>query len=193
MKPENGNYRKYTSKNPLMKLAINRFMDDVVSLAISVDPKAILDAGCGEGFVIDRLRDKNIVGMDISRRALNIAVQNHQGIALACGNVYSMPFKPGTFDLVMVLEVLEHLKSPEQAMIEAGRLSGRYCIFSVPDEPYFRIANLARGKNVSQLGNDAGHINHWGKKAFLKLVSKNFNVIQARKPFPWTVVLCEKR
>jgi hypothetical protein len=96
-------------------------------------------------------------------------------------------------DLVMVLEVLEHLRYPENAMIEAGRISGRYCLFSVPDEPYFRIANLLRGKNISRLGNDIGHINHWDEIAFLKLVSKNFNIIYTRKPFPWTIVLCEKR
>lgn len=192
MESKNGNYRKYTSKNPMMRRVIDGFLSDVVSMVGSVDVKTVLDAGCGEGFVSSRLSEKYLVGVDISRGALALARHNSPGASLACGDIYHMPFKSQNFDLVMAMEVLEHLKEPEKAMAEAGRLSKRYCLFSVPNEPYFSFMDLMRGRNISRLGSDIEHINHWGEKSFIEIISRNFNVIDVRKPFPWIVVLCEK-
>lgn len=192
MEPKNGNFRKYTSKNPLMRRVIGGFLADVVSMVELTDARSILDAGCGEGFVSSRLRDKRVTGVDISRGALSVAQKNGPGVSLACGDIYRMPFRSNSFDLVMATEVLEHLKEPEKAMIEVGRLSKRYCLFSVPNEPYFRAMDLLRGKNISRLGNDQEHINNWTKRDFLGFVSKNFNIIEVRTPFPWVIALCQK-
>ncbi len=193
MEPKNGNFRKYTSKNPLMRRVIGGFLDDVVSMVESTGAMTVLDAGCGEGFVSSRLIDKRLIGIDISRGALSMARQSSPGISIACSDIYRMPFRSNSFDLVMAMEVLEHLMEPEKAMIEASRLTKRYCLFSVPNEPYFRIMDLLRGKNISHLGSDVEHVNHWGEKSFTGIVSKNFEVISVKKPFPWTIVLCEKR
>lgn len=176
-----------------MRGAVGGFLDSVACLASSIDARTVLDAGCGEGFVSGRLAGKVLVGMDVSSGALGVARQNSPGAVLVRGNIYEMPFKAGSFDLVMVMEVLEHLKEPETAMLEAGRLSRRYCLFSVPNEPYFRLMDLLRGKNISRLGNDAGHVNGWSGRRFIELASEHFDVIARRSPFPWTVVLCEKR
>ena len=192
MEPKNGNFRKYTSKNPLMRQVIGGFLADVVSMVEVTGARSVLDAGCGEGFVSSRLIDKRLIGVDISRSALSVARQNSPGVSIACSDIYRMPFRSNSFDLVMTMEVLEHLEEPEKAMIEAGRLTKRYCLFSVPNEPYFSIMDLLRGKNISRLGNDIEHINHWSEKDFVKLVSRHFNVISSRSPFPWTIVLCEK-
>ncbi len=193
MEPKNGNFRKYTSKNPLMRRVIDGFLCDVESMVGSVDAKTVLDAGCGEGFVLSRLNEKRLVGVDISRGALGMARHNSPGTSLACGDIYHMPFKPQNFDLVMAMEVLEHLREPEKAIAELSRLSKRYCLFSVPNEPYFSIMDLLRGKNISRLGSDIEHVNHWSEKSFTDMVSKNFDIISVRKPFPWTIVMCEKR
>jgi 2-polyprenyl-3-methyl-5-hydroxy-6-metoxy-1,4-benzoquinol methylase len=192
MESKNGNYKKYTSKNPLMRRVIDGFLCDVESMVGSIDAKTVLDAGCGEGFVLSRLSEKRLVGVDISLGALSVARQNSPGASLACCNIYQMPFKSQNFDLVMAMEVLEHLREPEKAIAEISRLSKRYCLFSVPNEPYFRTMDLLRGKNIARLGNDSEHINHWGMKSFTEIISTNFNIISVRKPFPWIVVLCEK-
>ena len=184
MESKNGNYKKYTSKNPLMRRVIDGFLCDVESMVGSVDAKTVLDAGCGEGFVLSRLSEKHLVGVDISRGALSVARQNSPGASLACGDVYQMPFKFQNFDLVMAMEVLEHLREPEKAIAEISRLSKRYCLFSVPNEPYFRTMDLLRGKNIARLGSDIEHINHWGTKSFTEIISRNFNIISVRKPFP---------
>ena len=123
MEQKNGNFRKYTNKNPLMKRVIGGFLSDVESMVNSVDVKTVLDAGCGEGFVSGRLGDRYLVGTDISGGVLDVARQNSPRVSLACSDIYRMPFRSNSFDLVMATEVLEHLVEPEKAMIEAARLT----------------------------------------------------------------------
>jgi 2-polyprenyl-3-methyl-5-hydroxy-6-metoxy-1,4-benzoquinol methylase len=179
--------------NPLMKLAIAGFLDDVSSIIAPIGAKDVLDLACGEGFVSGSLASHGLVGMDISRSALDIARKNSPGAAFACGDICGTPFKPESFDLVVALEVLEHLKEPEKAIIEVGRLSRRYCLFSVPREPYFRAMDLLRGKNITRLGNDVEHLHNWTYNEFVRLISRYYDIVDVKKPFPWTMILCEKK
>jgi len=52
--------------------------------------------------------------------------------------------------------------------------------------------NIMRVKYISNLGNTPGHINHWSRKKFLKLLSKYFKVINYKNSTPWIIVLVEK-
>ncbi|MEZ5177714.1 MAG: hypothetical protein R2746_05365 [Acidimicrobiales bacterium] len=72
-------------------------------------------------------------------------------------------------------------------------MARRDLVVSVPREPIWCAANLARGKYVRDLGNTPGHINHWGKKAFADLVGRRFHVRSVRSPFPWTMVAASVR
>ena len=62
----------------------------------------------------------------------------------------------GTFDLVLAIEVLEHVPDPAAALAELARVARRDLIVSVPREPIWRVANLARGKYVGAPGQYAG-------------------------------------
>lgn len=188
-----GNYNKYSNKNPLMGMVTSRFLNQVKQLTYSASVNKILDVGCGEGFVIKVLSPKVVVGIDISRRALTIAKEQNQECCFFEGNINNLPFDDSSFDLVLATEVLEHLKEPEKAINEIKRTSKKYCIFSVPNEPYFRLMNLLRMKNVSRLGSDIEHVQNWSSDSFVTLLKNYFEVIEIRRPFPWTVVLCEKK
>ena len=95
-----------------------------------------------------------------------------------------------SFDLVTVLEVLEHLEQPSDAIKEAKRVSKEFCIFSVPFEPYWRILNLLRLKYISDLGNTPGHMNHWSKSGFEKLLKNQFSIVKLQTVFPWNFAIC---
>ena len=90
-------------------------------------------------------------------------------------------------------EVLEHLEQPELALKTLKRVTGRYLILSVPREPLWCAMNLARAKYISRLGNTPGHIQHWSKRGFIRLVSKCFDVLEVKSPLPWTMLLCKPR
>ena len=186
------NYKKYKNKNPLMHLVISNFLNQVKKNIDSVKVDSILDAGCGEGFTLRYLNINNANGVDISKSAIKIAKSLNPKCKFKEGSIYKLPFEKNSFDLVMALEVLEHLEEPQKAIDEVKRVSKRYCIFSVPNEPWFRMMNLLRCKNISRLGNDVEHVQNWSSKEFLKLIEKEFNIISVRKPFPWTLVFCKK-
>lgn len=48
---------------------------------------------------------------------------------------------------------------------------------------------MCRLKYLSCLGNTPGHIQHWSKKAFIKLCSQYGEIVSVKSPFPWTMIL----
>ena len=51
------------------------------------------------------------------------------------------------------------------------------------------MLNMARGAYWSELGNTPGHLNHWSKRSFVRLLSQHGEVVEVRSPFPWTMLL----
>ncbi|HEY3360714.1 MAG TPA: class I SAM-dependent methyltransferase [Methanosarcina sp.] len=187
------NYKKYNSKNPFMGIVIANFMKNLKeTVAPLEDINNIIDIGCGEGFVINNLDFPNTTGIDISRSAIKIAKKKNPDCNLCSGSIYNISFKEKSFDLVIATEVLEHLERPELALKEIRRITKNYCILSVPNEPYFCAMNFLRGKNLIRFGNDIEHVQNWSSGNFVRLLETYFEVLEVRKPFPWTMVLCKK-
>lgn len=66
----------------------------------------VLDAGCGEGVLVDEFADRlRIEGVDLHYRSPRVHT----------GSLTSLPFDAGTFDRVLCLDVLEHLSFDDQA------------------------------------------------------------------------------
>jgi ubiquinone/menaquinone biosynthesis C-methylase UbiE len=193
-KYQSRNYKKYNSKNPLMGIVISNFINNLKDVIVSLENvNNAIDIGCGEGFVIDYLDLPAITGVDISINALKVAKERNQKCNLCAGSAYHLSFKKSSFDLVIATEVLEHLKKPDSALQEIRRISKNYCIFSVPNEPYFRTMNFLRGKNLKRFGNDIEHVQNWSSGEFVRLIEIYFDVLEVRKPFPWTMVLCKNK
>lgn len=104
------------------------------------------------------------------------------------GSAYDLQFDDGSFDCVCALEVLEHLERPQDALAEMARVAERALLLSVPREPVWRVAHMMAGRDVRDLGNTPGHINHWSARAFRRFVSEYGRVTRIAQPFPWTVV-----
>jgi ubiquinone/menaquinone biosynthesis C-methylase UbiE len=85
--------------------------------------------------------------------------------------------------------VLEHVTEPDRALAEMARVARRHLLVSVPHEPLWRALNMARGAYLSALGNTPGHLNHWTRRAFVRLLGRYGDVAEARSPFPWTMLL----
>ncbi len=100
-----------------------------------------------------------------------------------------LPFADDEFDVATAIEVLEHVPDPAHTVAEMARVASRWLLVSVPREPLWRGLNMARGAYLKELGNTPGHVNHWSKSSFVKLLSQHGEVVQARSPFPWTMLL----
>jgi 2-polyprenyl-3-methyl-5-hydroxy-6-metoxy-1,4-benzoquinol methylase len=193
------NYKKHTHKNPIQRLLLNNFFRNLVNLTTAKTVDSILDVGCGEGFTLNRLKEngigKKLEGIEYLDTAIALGRKTYPDIKITKGNIYELPYKDNEFDLVLCTEVLEHLEKPEKALKELVRVSRKYLVISVPNEPFFMLAQLIRGKNWSRLGNDIEHINHWTMFGFPQFVKKNSRVkiLAKRFPFAWTMVLLEKK
>jgi len=187
---------KYISRNPIERYLNHRFHHTIYSLIKEARPRSILDVGCGEGivmrYVLDSIPEVKVEGIEIHLESLKIAKKINPETRVCQGTIYELPFKPDSYDLVLCTEVLEHLQDPEAAFLELYRVSKRFVIVSVPNEPLWRLANMMRLKYCKNLGNTPHHIQHWTPLGFNAIAKKYFYVIRMKVPITWTMLLCEK-
>lgn len=111
----------------------------ILSRAIDKSARTLLDVGCGQGRGLESVlagRQLSSVGGDLwlpdllkaKRKALHRLVLQMNAVAL--------PFADRSFDVVMVLDVLEHLPKSHgwQAIREAERVATRQVIVTVPND-----------------------------------------------------------
>lgn len=193
-------YDKYGSSNPLVKWLMQGFHCALSELVKRAAPASIHEIGCGEGHWVLEWNKQGLKarGSDFSQKVIEIA----KGNALEAGispelfsvlSIYDLTAGRDDADLLVCCEVLEHLDNPARALEALRALESRHIVVSVPREPLWRILNLARGRYIAGLGNTPGHIQHWSKRAFIRLIGSYFDIIDVRTPPPWTMLLCRKR
>jgi len=191
--PRVGNaYDKYTTSNPLAALLTRRFLAELDALVGEIGPRSVLDVGCGDGFVTDRiaraLGDRPVLGVD--RKPLASWAGRRGGdLSFEVADARRLPYADRSFDLVSGIELLEQVPGPELALAELVRVARIAVIVSVPREPIWRILNCLRGAYVGWLGNPPGHVNHFSRAAFVSLAAGHGRVDEIRSPFPWTIVV----
>jgi SAM-dependent methyltransferase len=193
-------YDKYGSKNPVVRRLMARFEGTLDELFTQADPQSLLDVGCGEGVLThqwaQRLGDeRRVVGIDLDDPALHAewAKRTAPNLEYRVMKAENLPFADDEFDLAAAIEVLEHVPDPEHTVAEMARAAQRWLLVSVPREPLWRALNMARGAYWKDLGNTPGHVNHWSKRSFVALLSRHGEVVEARSPFPWTMLLVRLR
>lgn len=182
--------KKYRAKNPIKRKLIGRFVDRVTELFHDGGaPKSVLEIGVGEGFLSGHLSaihpNTKFSGVDIQASDLELLRAKFPHIQAYEGSIYDLSSLPGGYDLVMCCEVLEHLERPEDALDQIVRLRPKRVVLTVPHEPWFMLSNLAMGKNVTRLGNDIEHCNHFTVPSFRKLLSTRFNLTTVTTSYPW--------
>jgi 2-polyprenyl-3-methyl-5-hydroxy-6-metoxy-1,4-benzoquinol methylase len=193
--PTGNTFDKYGSTNPVVRRLMSRFERSVGELFTQAAPESVLDIGCGEGVLTEQwaraLGTGRIVGVDLADPKLQAewATRSRPNLQFTAMRVESLSFADDEFDLVAATEVLEHVDDPELAVAEMARVARRWLLVSVPHEPLWRMLNVARGAYVSDLGNTPGHLNHWSRAGFERLLSAHGQVVETRSPFPWTMLL----
>jgi 2-polyprenyl-3-methyl-5-hydroxy-6-metoxy-1,4-benzoquinol methylase len=187
-------YDKYNTKNPVARYLMRGFIASLDSLLaqINVSGTRVLEIGCGEGHILQRLATYNpdvLCGLDVDSTIVRQAQTRCSSSYCLVANGVGLPFASKSFDLVLAIEVLEHVDSPELFLQELCRVARANCILSVPREPIWRALNLVRGKYIGQLGNTPGHVQHWSSTAFIRLIEQHISVRNLLQPLPWTMVL----
>lgn len=103
----------------------------------SLKGKVVLDLGCGFGVYGElafEMGSKSIVGFDLVKDYF----AKTKGIEYIQGDACNLPFANSTFDVIFLIEVLEHLPHPEKSLQEIRRVSKKssLLLISVPNKFY---------------------------------------------------------
>jgi len=189
-------YDKYGSNNPVVKRLMAGFERSLAELFQRAAPRSVLDVGCGEGVLTHNWAqglEGRVVGIDLEDPAIQAEWEKRQApnLEYRVMKAENLPFGDGEFDLACAIEVLEHVPDPEHTVAEMARVARGRLLVSVPREPLWRALNIVRGAYLRDLGNTPGHVNHWSKRSFVELLSRHGQVVEARSPFPWTMLLVD--
>ena len=96
----------------------------------------ILDIGCGPGIFMEELlrRGHHVIGMDMTEKMVREAFENTQKkyserAACVLGDIENIPFKYGSFDLILCIGVLSYLQEQEKSAKEIARVIKKNGIF----------------------------------------------------------------
>jgi 2-polyprenyl-3-methyl-5-hydroxy-6-metoxy-1,4-benzoquinol methylase len=192
--PTGNTFDKYSSKNPVVKRLMRAFEHNMFDLLDVSQPRSIIDVGCGEGILTEqwaRRTPGRVVGVDLDDAKLRSEWERRQrpNLEFHTGLGHELPYGDREFDAASAMEVLEHVPDPEAVLAEMSRVATRWLLVSVPREPLWRALNMSRGAYLRQLGNTPGHLNHWSKSGFAKLLGRYGQIVELRSPFPWTMAL----
>ena len=189
-------YDKYSTLHPIERRLVGGFLAELDELVERTGAREAHEVGCGEGELALRLAawGLRVRGSDAFAEVIGEARRR----AAAAGAEVDYEVKPveelqperDAAELVLCCEVLEHLEDPDGALDVLAALGRPWLIVSVPREPLWRALNLSRLKYVRDLGNTPGHLSHWSRGGFLRFLERRLEVVEVRRPLPWTMVLC---
>jgi SAM-dependent methyltransferase len=117
------------------------YRSEVLARLAGVAGRDILEIGCGEGMMFDR-SPTHPVQMDISMTRLERAAGRCP--LRLCADGYDLPFDRESFEVVLLVAVLEHTREPRRVLAEARRVlkPGGRVILVVPNDVTMSIGRL---------------------------------------------------
>ena len=113
----------------------------------------VLDAGCGAGYGSAELahRAASVIGADTAADAIAFARENYRlpNLNFERASCDALPHPDGSFDLVVAFEVIEHLESWREFLLEVRRVlspHGQFVV-STPNKSYYTESRGREGPN----------------------------------------------
>lgn len=205
-------YRWEAAKTGAHDYIIPRLIKIIKRLGISQDSK-ILDAGCGGGALVSILYSqcdfKNIYGFDASESGIELAKKSFPDLAdnFLIHSAYESKLPsniPQKYDLIISMEVIEHLYSPETYLQNINRWleDSGYLVLTTPYHGYLKnmlIAFLNKSDKHYDPLSEGGHIKFFSRRKLCRLLEeKGFKPLRfygsGRFPYIWKsmVVVAQK-
>jgi len=138
---------QYDSLAKVQKKVIDRFIE---LLANTIPPPAsLLDIGAGTGRLLVKVSrifpETDLVGIDLAFGMTKVArkrLKHDKKTALICSDAENLPFRNGTFDIVVSTSTYQWISPIEEAFSEAYRVlrpSGRFCFALFGEKTLFEL------------------------------------------------------
>ena len=145
----------------------------------------VLDVGCGDGFftaqILQRFNLKNVYGLDISSKAVDLARLKHPEIKFQQGALNHIPEETNSIDSVTMIEVIEHLVDIEGTLKELFRVMkpGGILLITTTDFNWLKQVIIAIFFFEKYFYPTNPHIRFFKKSTLADILSKNgFSIIK---------------
>lgn len=179
---------KYGTSNPVVLRLLANWMGKLQGV-LGEPSGSVVDVGVGEGYALERMwpAGTEVVALEYRHDKAVVASERLAAVQVVRGDAGVLPFPDRSADLVTSIEVLEHLPTYEQAVAEMARICRGRLVVSVPWEPWFRLGNLGRGKNVKRFGNDPEHVHFFNPRRLERALGTHFDHVRVVRAFPWII------
>ena len=141
----------------------------------------VLEVGCGAGRMAEAIKfyrpELEVLGIDISKKAICQAKQEPQGVKFFQGDAYRLPFEDKSFEAVLMFDLLEHLEEPLEALREVKRVlkpKGIFSSFTPIEGNPLSIPGLTKKLfGVAEKEKYAGHIQQYTLADLLGLLGQS--------------------
>ena len=165
------NYADYYEQNESLsewrRLGALDKCGNIVRLCSGLNHSEILEVGCGEGAILQRLSELQFgtkyTGLEISPSAVQRALEKELSkVEIQLFDGYELLFPDKRFDLAIISHVLEHVEYPRKLIYEAAKVA-RVVFIEVPLEDNLRLSKEFVFDRV-------GHINFYNVNSISRLV-----------------------
>lgn len=148
----------------------------------------ILDVGCGYGYLLRICVEKGYecIGVDVSKYALS-RVQSKSPSVILCDVQSSLPLKSASVEIVMMVDVIEHINKPFLILKEIERVLRPKGLLCIATPNLSALARMLQGRNwYGHL--DKTHVSLFTSFSLKEALKKcNFEILKCYTPFALTV------
>lgn len=183
--PEDHMDQLYTSGNPLVRFVHCQRLDAIVRCLPPERNCIVLDAGCGEGHLIQRMRARfpnyEYHGIDTTPLALEKARTRCPYTQFQNMNLAEIAYDDETFDVIVCTEVLEHIYEYPAVLSEFKRILKKngLLIMTFPNETLWTVSRFLLGRRPVKVPD---HVNSFTPAAMCSLVPMK-NTYEGHLPF----------
>lgn len=175
---------EYNSKNIIIRwLFLKRINYAFNQLNKNKKNICILDAGCGDGILIKKLSKhnfSNLYGIDFNENVESLKIDNAN---IICGDLNKTIYEDNQFDIIFILDTLEHIKDVSKVIVELHRIlkEDGIIITSLPTENIFYKLGRLILKGTTKMDEGPGTGIHYHTANELdKYISDKFSKIKTK-------------
>jgi len=119
--------------------------------------KTVVELGCEKGTYAKLLEKANCisdyVGCDVEAKFLRLAYRGQRIGYLLC-DIQQLPFKKRCTDIVLCSEVLEHLVTPYEVLVDLSELATNAVLITFPEEKPLSMLGDRHPEHISRIGKE---------------------------------------